>query len=540
MHEPEQTNFDQAMALVDLAVNDGGLIVDEDGLRPLDAEESLAALDGIREQKKLEELEGEGSQAQERIILGSVLHGDKDKTSAWTKFRNTLGLAPSAEVPDFMWSRPEHVRVAHEIDQAFLGRRDIRTINGKALIESFRLRSERGAVHGSLQGFSIDVKNLMAETEGFVENDFLIAIEILQSSKARGILASASQQLQHSLRSDRPVESVVTEMEGRLVQAREVVQGRIGSDHSFLEVSELGDKLIEVMTKEKEEAIPTGIDALDLDINGGVNPGRTGRLHCLGARLGVGKTTVAVAGAMGLSMNGGSVLFMSCELDEVEIGARAMAHYSGARGMPIPSWMLEGHGNRREVPENFHQLRKQWAEEQADGLVGRFRTKALFHCSAEDVREYVYAAKAKDPTLSAVFLDHFHALRPSKGISSRSQEMEARVLFLHQVAKECKLDLFLVAQLNRDATLAQRPTNSHINGTDAIGQLAHAIWLLEFPKREEGSKFDPTHLDLWHDKFRGGQRLRNKTMNVECSHLEIHRETCRIVGDTTVTLNPLF
>ncbi len=532
----QQQAIEQAMALVDLAVSDGGLLIDEGALQVLDPAGSLAALDGIRERKKAEEIEADSAAPQERIILSQVLSGNKDNTALWAKFRSTLGLPPGHQVPDYIWSDQSHCRIASEIDAAFNGKRDIRTINGKALIESFRLRSEREAVSGSLQGFSIDVQSLASQSEGFVENDFLIAIEILQSARARGILKQASRELITGLKADRPVENVVTQMTEKLDEARDLVKGRLGTDHTFIEVGDLGDKLIEVMTAQKQPAISTGIIAMDVDLNGGVNPSRAGRLHCIGARLGVGKTTVAVAGAMGLSLNGASTLFMSVELDEVEIGARAMAHYSGVKNQTIPSWVLEGHGRDRTIPAHFESLRNQWIQEQAAGEIGRFRSKALFHSSAEDVAEFIYAAKSKDPSMSAVFLDHFHALRPSKGIPSRSQEMEARVLFLHQVAKACDIDLFLVAQLNRDATLAQKPTNSHINGTDAIGQLAHAIWLLEYPKRDEGQPFDPSRLDLWHDKFRGGQRHNGGSINVECSHLEVSRETCQITQDTTLTL----
>ena len=95
--------------------------------------------------------------------------------------------------------------------------------------------------------------------------------------------------------------------------------------------------------------ISTG-SVLDMDLQGGVNPMQTGKLNVIAA-AGVGKTTVGVAAAMGLTMNGAHSLFLSCELSDVEIGARAMSHFAHKNGLSaFKSWILEGRGNRRELP----------------------------------------------------------------------------------------------------------------------------------------------------------------------------------------------
>ena len=171
----------------------------------------------------------------------------------------------------------------------------------------------------------------------------------------------------------------------------------------------------------------------------------------------------------------------------------------------------------------------QWTLENQEGQIGDFTSRGMFHASAEDMVDAMYAAKARDPLLSAVFIDHFHALRPSKGYSNRSTEMEARILFLYQAAKSCKVDLFLMAQLNREATNYDKPSVEHINGTDAIAQLATAVWLLEFDKGAEN--FNPNVLNLWHGKFRNGQRIGDEFCNHQQSILQVNREYNLVEGE---------
>lgn len=287
------------------------------------------------------------------------------------------------------------------------------------------------------------------------------------------------------------------------------------------------------MTEEKGENISTGLDALDIDLQGGHNPRNVGKLLVLGARTGVGKTTLGVAAAMGLMRGRADVLFLSCELDGREIGARAFANQAHANGIRCPDWILEGRGSQRGVPPEFVQARDLWQMQQERGECGTFNSKALFHAGAEEFCEFMYAAKARNPRLSFVVMDHFHAMRPTKGYGNRSQEMEARALLLHQAAKACHVNLLLLVQLNRDACLAKSPALEHINGTDTIAQLATAVWLLEFPKRPEGQQFNPSQLVLHHAKFRNGQRRGGIRVNEEESGLNVAREFCS-VGDAAL------
>ena len=111
-------------------------------------------------------------------------------------------------------------------------------------------------------------------------------------------------------------------------------------------------------------------------------------------------------------------------------------------------------------------------------------------------------------------------------------------MILHGIAKECEVDLFCLAQLNRNAADDPKgPGVTHINGTDALGQLASAVWLLEFvkPDVELGERFDRGKCLLVHGKSRHGQRLDDLTVTVRESILTIDRDHCFVSHD-----NPNF
>ena len=529
MSDQVSPEFDP-LALIDTAIAAGLLAESPTGLAVVGGDESIPdSLAEARETRKLAaENSDDDSSAQETIILGLVLHGEEDNTTRWARFRQAIGLTPSQSVPDRLWTDRTRMQISAEIDATFRGERDIRQLNSVALVESYRLRVEREQLTGSLQEFSAAVAAMTAEVSGFHLNDFEMAVQILQSKRARAGLKWLLDQLERGLRADKPVEQVVELLGEGVEKARALVSGRLGQNHQFDTSASISEQLEIAMSLEKGVTMSTGIDALDIDILGGVNRQTSSRLLVIAARTGVGKTTLAIASAMGLCRSGADVLFLSCELDANEIGARAFANQAYANNIKIPSWLLEGRGKERKSPPGFDEARDLWIQQEQQGTCGRFISKSLFHAGAEEFVDYLHAAKSRNNSLSCVFMDHFHAMRPMKGFNNRSQEMEARILFLHQSAKACNVDLFLLAQLNREAVNAQKPDLAHINGTDCIAQLASAVWLLEYPKKGEGAEFNPSQMVLHHAKTRNGQRRDGLRVRVEESGLLAGRDYCHV------------
>ena len=534
-----------AMDLVDQAVTRGDLEMTTEGLNVPAAVDVDAELDKLREEKKLAAVDGDDDvHPQEQIILGFALEGDKDRSARWAAFRQAIGLKPDMEVPDWLWTDALHMRIAKEIDLVFRGERgDVRKINGKALIAGFGERLENDQVVGSFQAFVQTITGLTQAAENLGQNDFDIATDLLKSRTARTMLQDSIKRVERDLKADLPVEKVVQHLVGQAGEAMSLIRGRLRGDESFKTPEAMWDDLESGMSAEKGRVISTGVRAMDIDLQGGVNPLDTGKLNVIGARTRVGKTTLGVAAGMGLCMNGAHVLFISCELSDREVMARAMAHYSYRRKISIPSWKIEGRARNKDLPQNWQALKDSWANDQQDPDFGSFTVKGDFQATAEIMGEYIYAAKAQNPELSAVFIDHFHIMSAMKGYSNRSGEMEARALYLHQVGKACEVDLFVMAQLNRDACNFEVPGLEHINGTDVLAQLATAVWLLEFPKKDDDGNRPAGGLNIHHAKFRNGQRetidgyhhnRADSFINEETTQVSVDREHCYFTDGTEV------
>ena len=544
-------SFDWAAGLIDKAVSEGNLQLNEQGLPTANLEEVQGKLEQDRQQRR-EESGASSTGDQERLVLGFCLAGKHDHRDQWGEFRTLLGLQYSDELPSTLWTDKEARWVASEMDATYRNRRSVQLINGAALIESMREQIESKITNASLQDFARAVQAIELEVDGVPASDFQISAEILRTRWGRQKIRGLGEALIRSVKREVDVTEVLEKCTSELQEARDIFSGRIGNSYAFASAEDAWFQVEREMTKEHCEPVSTGITSLDMDIQGGVKQNDAGKMHLIGARTGVGKSTLAIAAAAGLVANGAHVLFLSCELNQKEIGARFLAHYArhlqSVGRMPeemvrlLPQWRLEGRGRigmTEPISAAYTHLMNCLQEDKALGG-GNFQSYCQFLAEADDFVEVIRAAKAKDPSISAVFLDHFHALRPTaKGPRDRSQEMEVRAQILHGAAKECEVDLFLLCQLNRGAADDPKgPQAIHINGTDALAQLASAVWLMEFkqPDKELGEKFDRGVVNLIHGKIRNGQRVQDKQVTVNESVLDFNRDHCYIDNDRPIYL----
>ena len=505
--------MDHLLSLVDKAVDRGDVYLDESGILHPTAkgiEEFEKDVQDHRDEKKLKQILPDSLERQERCILASVLNGDEDQSLRWAQFRLKIGLRPSDPIPDFLWTDPTRLRIAHEIDLIFRGKvGEIRRINAKALMAGYQQRVENGQVDGSFVSFNMAVNELGQYIPGDTRgNSYAMAVELLLSAVARRKLETTMSHVSLNQRKDRPVEEILRDGIEGFSEAMKLVRGRLRDSETFLDQADSFDLLRAKRGKTRSTVYPTGIRALDIDLQGGVSPDDPGKCHIIGARSGVGKTTLGVSAAVGLAINGADVLFITAELRDDEIMARANACYGyRKKRLEVPSWFLEGRGSEAAEQEYAEKEIELEALYKSDQERGQFLVKGDFCADAEAIAEYIYAAKSRCPDLAAVFIDHFHILKAGKGFSNRSQEMEHRALTLMQAAKAAEVDVFIMAQLNRDACMAQKPGLEHINGTDVLGQLATAAWFMEYPKENlNNPEANKNQLVIHHGKFRNGQR----------------------------------
>ncbi|MEB3351826.1 MAG: DnaB-like helicase C-terminal domain-containing protein [Cyanobacteriota bacterium] len=479
----------------------------------------------------------------ERALLAAVLQGNEDHSPRWGLFRRRIGLRFCEPVPEAFWSQAELRLVAAEIDAVFRGQRDIRTINAEAIRQGARERAITGRFGGSLQQLEAAIGQLLAWGEGASPLDFPLACDLLQSAKARQVFYPALRRLLEREQRDSPIDGELEQCRRTLNEALAITAGRFRTPEPLATATDAARGALALATLPAEQRpvpISTGIPSFDLDIRGGVIAGAGENTFVLAARSGIGKTTLAIAAAMGLAHHGAGVLVVSCELSERAIAARLMAHYCRrAHGLYTPWYSsndLEGRG--RVISGKEQEQLQQWAELFAQGLrpdgqpMGPVLYQSRFGATVEAFCALVEDAKAANPQLSVVVLDHFHAMGASPGYGpNTTAELAARAMAIKALAGRCSVDVLVVAQLNRGAYNGA-PDVSHLAGTSELERYASAVWLIDRPRPADGPPPPAGLLEVHHGKFRHGQMasddLSRTTIRLDRSHCFLEADEARL------------
>ncbi|MCT0225598.1 DnaB helicase C-terminal domain-containing protein [Synechococcus sp. CS-1328] len=483
---------------------------------------------------------------QERSLLAAVLRGPQDQRERWGQFRRAIGLRFDDPVPAALWSDAGHRALAAEIDAIFRGHRDIAVLHATALREDLQQRALAGRFRGSLQQLETSLAEVLAWGEACSGLDFNLACQLFQSAKARQLFYPGLRRLLEREHGDGGIDAELEHCRALLNEATAITAGRFRQSLQLCNAADAARESIasaSLPAEQRPRPISTGIPSLDLDMRGGILPGAGESTWVLAARSGVGKTTVAIAAAMGLVINGASVLVLSCELSRRAVGARLLAHYcrraAGSFRSRFCANDLEGRG--RVIEGDDLQVLRQLAGQFSGGIgpdgqpMGRLLYQSQFAATVEEIAALVEDCKSAHPDLSAVVLDHFHAMGASAGFGSNTTaELAARAMTIKALAGRCELDVFVVAQLNRGAYgNPGGPDVSHLAGTSELERYASAVWLIDRPKTDQFQKPQPGLLEVHHGKFRHGQLadddLSKTTIRLDRGHCFLEADEARRV-----------
>ena len=284
------------------------------------------------------------------------------------------------------------------------------------------------------------------------------ADKIIEEYRRREIL-EAAQRLTSDI-GDRTLE--VSDVIANLTVRMEQIES-MDSDNDTTDLSKAIHDVRAVASKSDELAyVRTGITSLD-NMTGAIV---AGTLTIIAARPGVGKTLLGMQIALTNADLGKSVLFASLEMSTAMLAERVIASRTKLIGEDIR--------RRRLEKPDLNQI----------SALGDELTDTPFVIYAP-IRATVAAITARariqatSPTgLSCLIVDYLGIIHGTGGKQERRDELGDMAKQLRETGKELGIPVFLLAQLNRQATKA-KPTGSQIADSDQPQRHADIVILID-------------------------------------------------------------
>lgn len=200
--------------------------------------------------------------------------------------------------------------------------------------------------------------------------------------------------------------------------------------------------------------IQTGIPTVDTYLGGGLKPKS---LTMIGARTGMGKTTLALLIALNAARRGLSVVIFTLEMDREEIEAKLTSSCAGVSA---------NHLLRGDTLGIEFQLRKH-IENNKDLKIGIHDfANGDFNRIISDIRRLHRRGKC-----DIAFIDYLGLLEaPHKKWFDRRSELAFMTKALKNMSIELSLPIVLLSQLNRDAEKDDEPELRHFRDSGSIEQ----------------------------------------------------------------------
>ena len=349
-----------------------------------------------------------------------------------------------AALPDDLFGAPETVRI-HQIIKTLVRERkvpDLATVYmniGPEESSAIRETVTRAA------GAAI-VPALYAQYEG-------ICLELRMRRRLRNVCSQVAS------RAEDPAEDVEV-LADKIIK---VVNDQSGASQS-VSMGEAVQEFIDKMT-EKDNAIYTGIAGLDR-LTGGI---RDGMLTILGARPGVGKTSLALSIAKHVAEKSGPVLFVSMEMTPNELMDRLVSMETCVAMQNIVT--------KRMAPEEWR--RTITAASGMAGLPFRF----LRLRTPMQIRREAGAMKRAEG-LRLIVVDYIQLMRGDGKTSSRYEEVSSISMELKAMAMDLEVPILALTQFNRESEMGggkRKPSMSEARDSGSIEQDANMFLVLWEP-----------------------------------------------------------
>ncbi len=216
-----------------------------------------------------------------------------------------------------------------------------------------------------------------------------------------------------------------------------------------------------------------GIDA----ITGGFQPGS---LCVIGARPGVGKTTLALNIAENVARDSRvnyPVLMVSLEMPREQLVARIMSRAGRISTAEIKNNLVPTEKWNRIIA-SIHGLHLDGIEDSAENVCMYLCDRTSI--TATDIRQIALRIAKRHGGVGLIVLDYIQLLKPERPMQNRNYEVGEASRTLKTLALELKCPILALAQLNRNIEhrTDQTPVNADLRDSGALEQDADVVMLL--------------------------------------------------------------
>jgi replicative DNA helicase len=230
-------------------------------------------------------------------------------------------------------------------------------------------------------------------------------------------------------------------------------------------LSELDKKMLDASENKGINGIKTGYDRIDT-VTSGMQPTN---FIIVAARPAMGKTQFALGVLKNASIRDNKIgLFISCEMDEVQVMKRIVSVDSGVAGYSIKRGQLD-----RNESLKFEQSRKRISNANFKIVAGSF--------TISDVLSLVYKMKLSEG-LDYVIIDYIQKITVP-GAQNRTNEVGEVSRKLKDMANDLKIPVIALAQLSRavEHRTDRKPILSDLRESGDIEQDADIVMFLYRP-----------------------------------------------------------
>lgn len=276
-------------------------------------------------------------------------------------------------------------------------------------------------------------------------------------------------------RTGRDHDEILRDVEERITDLTKASSYDISSTHIETHLDELESELAYIREhNQSRRGIQTGYFGLDHKTNGFLKSA----LIVIAARPGVGKTALALNFAENLikkpNAQGTPVLFFSMEQPGQELLVRLIASMANVKQSRMTRMRLS-EGESSNIESTITTLR---SEEFNRRLLIDDRSSL----TVADIRKQVLAVNREVGGLGLIIVDYIQLMNPTSrvGEDSRSRELAQISSGLKQIARDFKVPVVALSQLNRESAKRSdlRPRLSDLRDSGAIEQDADVVILL--------------------------------------------------------------